>query len=66
MYHVTILGVASTAIVCDDGERLFLLALLLREVLERRWRIVAWCLMNTHLHLIVECDSRRSQRACSA
>src|SRR5438477_13024570 len=54
-YHVTILGVASTAIVRTDDERLFLLGLLAREVLGRAWRVLAWCLMDTHLHLIVEC-----------
>src|SRR5437764_6943253 len=55
MYHVTILGVDSTAIVRDDRDRNFLLGLFAREILERNWRILAWCLMDTHLHFIVEC-----------
>src|SRR5437764_5826421 len=54
-YQVTPLGVASTAIVRNDDERLFLVGLLAREVLGRAWLLLAWCLMDSHLHLIVEC-----------
>src|SRR5205085_1381000 len=53
-YHVTILGVNSTPIVRDDRDRLFLLGLLAREIVERRWRVLAWCLLDTRLHFIVE------------
>jgi REP element-mobilizing transposase RayT len=55
IYHVTILGVNSTPIVRDDRDRLFLLGLFAREIVERQWRVVAWCLLDTHLHFIVEC-----------
>jgi len=56
LFHVTVRGVGSATIFTADAERRFMLALLAREVLERRWRVVAWCLMNTHFHLIVECE----------
>ena len=65
-YHATILGVASTAIVRNDDERRFLLGLLAREVLERGWRVLAWCLMDNHVHLILVPPSEDSLRATLA
>jgi REP element-mobilizing transposase RayT len=53
-FHVTALGVDSTAIFRDDDDRRFLLALLARAVGAGAWTTHALCLMTTHYHLVID------------
>lgn len=53
-YHVTARGVAGASIVLDDEDRRGFLTLLLLTASRRRWHLHAFCLMTTHVHLVVE------------
>jgi putative transposase len=53
-YHVTGRGNRGQAIFSDDGDRRFFRALLDRVTRESRWHLHAYCLLNTHYHLLVE------------
>jgi putative transposase len=56
LFHVTLRGVAGQDIVLDDADRLRFVWQL-EEVTKRfSWRVVCWCLMNTHFHLVIEAD----------
>ena len=62
-FHVTALGVAGSLIVVDDHDRnAFRRAVL---SLERRFRVTnhAWCLMNTHFHIVLEAKQPELSRA---
>ncbi len=51
-YHLIARGVNSCAIVGDDRDRLRWLALLAEVVRRWRWDVYAFCLMNTHYHVV--------------
>lgn len=52
-WHMTARGIADEPIFFEDLDRLALLARL-RKVTDRvNWQIVAWCLMDTHYHLVL-------------
>jgi putative transposase len=54
IYHVTARGVAGAPIFVSDRDRRLFLELL-ADVIERfRWVCHAFCLMDTHYHLVVE------------
>lgn len=53
-YHVTARGVAGAPIVMDDSDRAGFVWLLHRVEDRREWRLHAYCLMTTHVHLVVE------------
>jgi putative transposase len=53
-YHVVTRGVAGTAVYLDDRDRRFFLDLLAKTGDRARWRILVYCLMTTHYHLLVE------------
>jgi putative transposase len=53
-YHVIARGVAGAPIVLDDVDRGTLVALIDRVASRREWRLHAYCVMTTHLHLVVE------------
>ena len=56
VFHVVSRGVAGQLIFEDDFDR-SRFVWQLNEVSERfGWRVIAWCLMGTHFHLVVECD----------
>jgi putative transposase len=52
--HVTARGNAGIAIVIDDDDRRSLMAGLARVAERYEWTVHAYCLMDTHLHLVVE------------
>src|SRR5947209_14459142 len=57
--HITSRGVAGGLIFLDDADR-HRFVLLMTAVAELwGWRVIAWCLMGTHYHLVVE--ARREQ-----
>jgi len=54
IFHITARGVAGGLIFLDEFDRRRFV-LLLEQVSELwGWRIIAWCLMGTHYHLVVE------------
>lgn len=53
-YHVIARGVAAAPIVMDDEDRRLLITLLNAAQARSHWRLHAYCLMTTHLHLVVE------------
>jgi putative transposase len=55
-YHVIARGVAGAPIVGDDIDRRTLVALIERVARRKSWRVHAYCVMTTHLHLVVETD----------
>ncbi len=59
VFHIASRGVAGSLIFTDDDDR-HRFSLLLDQVSELwAWRPIAWCLMGTHYHLVVQ--SRREQ-----
>lgn len=52
-YHVASRGNNGEPIVRDDLDRLELLRWLSRIVLEQQWRVVTYCLMTNHYHLLM-------------
>lgn len=52
-YHVTARGVDGTDIVRDDDDRRAFLNLLAETLRQYRWDMLAFCLMNTHYHLVL-------------
>jgi putative transposase len=68
-YHVIARGVAGSPIVMDDEDRRSFLTLLELTADRRRWRLHAFCLMTTHIHLVIETPepdlSRGMQRLLS-
>ena len=63
VFHITARGVAGCFIFLDDHDRRRFL-LLLGHVSELwGWEVIAWCLMGTHYHLVVE--SKREQMSHS-
>lgn len=54
VYHVTARGNRHQPIVLDDTDRHAFRALLAEVVARCTWRILAWCLLDNHFHLVVE------------
>ena len=46
-------GVDKQLIVRDDQDRLTLIELLAKAVIEHRWSLTAYCLMDNHLHALI-------------
>jgi putative transposase len=54
IHHVVAQGNNRGAVALDDIDRVSLLRRLAREVSRHAWRCHAYCLMDTHLHALVE------------
>jgi REP element-mobilizing transposase RayT len=54
IHHVFARGNNRRIIFRDDRDRLLYVRLLARTVRWKRWRCLAYCLMNNHVHLLVE------------
>src|SRR5215475_14313149 len=54
IHHVYARGNRRAAVFVDDADRRRYLSLLARVVERTRWRLLAYCLMGNHLHLLVE------------
>ena len=52
-YHVMQRGVDKQLIVRDDQDRLMLIELLAKAVIEHRLSLTAYCLMDNHLHALI-------------
>lgn len=57
-YHVCVRGTAKTAIFLTDDDRRRFLRLLADIVDRNRWRLFAYCLMDTHYHLALTTPER--------
>ena len=53
-YHIMSRGDRRRDIYCDDVDRRLFMDLLAREVRQQRWRLLAYCLMGNHYHLLLE------------
>jgi REP-associated tyrosine transposase len=53
-YHVIARGVAGASIVGDDIDRAAFVSLLRRTEARCGWRIHAYCVMTTHVHVVIE------------
>jgi REP element-mobilizing transposase RayT len=58
LYHVTARGVAGTAIYHDDADRRDFLRLLAEGVERAPWTCLAFCLMTTHYHVVLQTTRR--------
>ena len=58
-FHVTARGVNGRSIFQDDHDRRAFLQLLRLVVLRHRWRVHAYCLMENHVHLVIETHPAR-------
>ena len=54
IHHVYARGNDRRAIYLDDGDRAAYLAMLGRVVVMKGWRCLAYCLMDNHVHLLIE------------
>jgi putative transposase len=54
LFHVYARGNNKRLIYCDDGDRGAYLRMLQGTVRHFRWRLLAYCLMNNHVHLLLE------------
>lgn len=54
IFHVYARGNAKQAIYLDDLDRRMYLGLLGLAIKKRRWRCLAYCLMDNHVHLLLE------------
>ena len=61
LYHVYARGNAKQRIFVDDFDRRMYLLLLKREIEGRNWRCLAYCLMENHVHLVLESMSDTSR-----
>jgi putative transposase len=57
IHHVTARGVARRALFHDDLDRVRYLRLLGVVVVARGWRCLSYCLMDNHVHLLIETPS---------
>ena len=53
-YHIMSRGDRRREIYRDDVDRRLFLDLLAREVRQQRWRLLAYCLMGNHYHLLLD------------
>jgi putative transposase len=54
IHHVYARGNAKEAIYRDDADRERYLVILGKAVVRHRWRCLAYCLMDNHVHLLIE------------
>jgi putative transposase len=54
IFHVYARGNAKQAVYLDDADRVTYLRLLDMAIRKRSWRCLAYCLMENHVHLLLE------------
>ena len=59
VFHVTARGVDGCAIFRDDVDRVTFLRILAGTVDRDGWRVLAFCLLSNHYHLVVDTTRRR-------
>jgi putative transposase len=63
IFHVTARGVAGSSIFLDEHDRRRFVLLLDQTTDLWGWHVVAWCLMDTHYHLVVEAEREQMSLA---
>ena len=58
-FHVTARGVEGRLIFLDDEDRRSFVHLLRLVAVREKWSVLAYCLMGTHVHLVVETRPER-------
>jgi REP element-mobilizing transposase RayT len=66
LYHLTQRGVGKAPLFRDDPDRLAFLWLLGRTARRFRWEILAWCLMDNHVHLLLRDRAATLPRGAAA
>jgi REP element-mobilizing transposase RayT len=66
IFHVTVHSVRETALFRDDVDRIRFLSELARVTALVKWTCVAFCLMRTHYHLILDVDYGAMPRGMKA
>jgi putative transposase len=66
LYHVTSRGNARQRVFRDDEDREMFLATLAWVVGRFRWRCHAYCLMDNHIHLLIDTPHPISPAACAS
>ena len=61
-YHLTMRGVDGCDIFLDDEDRHSFLRFLQLATLKANWRLIAFCLMRNHFHLVVLGELERVSR----
>jgi putative transposase len=62
-FHITSRGVAAGSIFLDDVDRRRFVVLLEQVSELWGWRVIVWCLMDTHYHLVVESEREQMSHA---
>jgi putative transposase len=63
VFHITARGVDGSSIFVDDPDR-GRFALLMEQTTNLwGWRVIAWCLMSTHYHLVVRAEREQMSLA---
>ena len=63
VFHVFARGVDRRALFVDDRDRELYLTMLGAEVVRRSWRLLQYCLMGNHVHLLVRAHATVVSRA---
>ena len=63
LYHVVARGNGKQLIFTDDADREIFRSYLARFASEDGLSVIAWCLMDNHVHLVVQDDSRQLAHA---
>ncbi|HVC86863.1 MAG TPA: transposase [Gaiellaceae bacterium] len=66
VFHVTARGVAGCAIQADDTDRNRFVRLLRLATTTAGWRVLAYCLMTNHFHLVLLCERDSMSRGMHA
>ncbi len=70
LYHVVARGNGRQIVFEDDGDRTLFMALLRRELTRQGGELLAWCLMDNHVHLLLsvpfDCLSDTVREVCGA
>lgn len=66
IYHVVIRGCGRQVIFTDDSDRKKFLALIEEKIIAKGLDVLAWCLMDNHVHLVVEDPSGELSAAMHA
>jgi REP element-mobilizing transposase RayT len=64
VFHITARGVERRAIFLDDDDRRLFVALLELAQQRHEWKVLAYCLMTNHIHVLV--DARRADLSAGA
>ncbi len=63
VFHITARGVEGRRIFLDDDDRCRFLLYLEQTTNLWGWRVIAWCLMSTHYHLVVQAEREQMSLA---